>query len=499
MSLDNINHEPLKKLGPLNESEKETLSDGQKLELGLKLALSNPGGEPGQGYVGPMPVNKELQGEYRSEGQKQEPLPLHEPETDVIPDETEQFYREANGLDYPIFPDTGIVRQRKDVQYFPEIDQYKCSYEQQPQIEIQLKTNYGQYICGKNSYLKLKIKSNSNDHWFGSGSACNIIRRSRYVLANGEVLDNCDTVNIYNHVRDHWSRGTDYINNYGISKGYQSAPASPPVSDELIIPLGDILPIFNVDSLLPPEMVSKCTITLELEKPILAYDRFQGSTVQFNELEYTVSDISVVMDSYFIDTDFVNLMHKKQIIIEYPTYESFFFDEKDKGSYAIELEISKTRVVNVVCRPTILRTDQNTASVDSMVSDFDVYDTIKNQDWKVGNQKYPTFDRNRYDDYVYNYRTFKADKTEPLLKPDDAEAFGDHYIECLDLERSKYNVEGFPINNKNLIKYFRTNENNDSADIKFHFFVTYMKRVQVMPLTPEQDALLQFPNYDITE
>lgn len=493
---ENMNHEFLRKLGPLNESEKETVSEKEKFDTNVKLALSNPAGEAGQGYVGPMPVNKELQGDFRSEGEAKQPLPLHEPETDIVPEETEQFYREANGLDYPIFPDTGIVRQRKDVEYFPEIDTYTADFQQQPIIEIQLKANYGQYICPKNSYLKLKLNASSSSASFNSGSGVNIIRRVRYVLANGEVLDNCDLVNVYNHVRDYWSRGTDYIFNYGQTKGYQTAtPANKP-DEDIIIPLGDLIPVYNIDSLLPPEMVNKCIITLQLEKPIIAFQK--QAVLIAEDFKYTVSGISVIMDSYFIDTDFVNLMHKKQIIIEYPTYESFEFD-RSGSSYNIDLEISKTRVVNVVMRPTFFYNPDLTFGSDSMKSDDNIPDNTKDKYFNVGNSKYPDFEKNRFQDYIYNYRTFKADNTEPLLKPDGNEAFGDHYIDCLDLERSKYGVEGYPINNKNLIKYYKVNNTGIDQDIKFHFMVTYMKRVMVEPLTPERDALMQFPNYDITE
>jgi len=493
---DNVNHEFLRKLGQLNHSELDTLTESQKLEKNVKQALSQPNNVAGQGYLGAMPVNKVLQGDFRSDGEVKQSLPTHEPETDVKPTENEQFYREANGLDYPIYPNTGIVTRRSDEQYFPEIDNYVSTHGNQPLIEIKLKVNYGQYICAKNSYLKLRITPNSNDVNFATGSACNIIKRARYVLANGEVIDNCDKVNIYNHVRDHWSRGTDYVNNYGITKGYQSNSGAMLVENNLIIPLGDLLPIFNVESLLPPEMVSSCTITLELEKPIIAFETFQATTVLFGDFSYTVSNISVILDSYYLDPSFVKIMHQKEIIVEYPTYETLVNHSKNKNPH-FDLEISKTRVLNVICRPLNNAVDFLNYSIDSIKGQSNLFADKKEQYWTVNNQNYPEYKRDKYDEYIYNYKTFGANITEPLIRPSNLEAFGDHFIETLNLERSKYNIEGQPITNKNLIRYHRTSFT--SNDVNFVFFVTYMKRVHVSPLSPNRDARLQFPKYDITE
>lgn len=499
------------KLGPTTELNKPQITDSRKAEMRRQQVLSMPVG-PTQYTAGALPLTKGLTANHMTDGKpiiKSIPVSEQSNATTEVNEKTDLLtideLMEINGMDYGFNPEIGIVNYNRYETFTPNKATYKVvapSIKYTPSLVVQLQIGSAQFINGKNSYMKFNLTNNDTGNLlnFGEGSSANIIKSINVKLSDGQILDRHNEFGMFSHIYDTWIKGNDYLVSIGRTKGYHLNPATDTIDTEYMIMLGDLIPLFGIDQLLPPNLTNEMTITIEFETPDKAFKEKVAGTQTPQALEYTVSDVEFVFDSYYMNHEFQKIMYEKECFIEYMTYETLTHIE-DNTEYFIDLDISKSRIHEVFCRykdydlspaDTLRFSNVATTGVSSLSTES-VY-------WKINNRQYPERPMtSEKEQYMQNYTALNM-LNDKALKINYDQFLDTDYTHILNLSRGEYNPVGIPVDHSNIIRFNLKNQKGlSSRNFIFNFFILYKKRLSMSPIDPVTRSKRLTPTFTIEE
>jgi hypothetical protein len=199
-------------------------------------------------------------------------------------------------------PSLGITARRHHVIDFSQ----QNAYTNGQTIVFDLQTG-SYFIDGKNSYLRLDIVPD-NDCTFGSGGATNVINRVVVRTKSGKEWCRCEEFNLYarNYLR--YSCNENYLNRTGKSYGYRGDGLATAENENVVNNAGNgtrftiplwLIPCFNQDKLLPPQIMEGLRIELTLASVGEAL-----TTTNVAPTEYTIKNAEIHSDAFDIADQF---------------------------------------------------------------------------------------------------------------------------------------------------------------------------------------------------
>lgn len=190
---------------------------------------------------------------------------------------------QVNKMLYKMPPSLGITARRHHVIDFAQQNLYNAG--QTVVFDIQTGSYF---IDGKNSYLRLDIIPNAGVEW-KSGGATNVINRIVIRTKSGKEWCRCEEFNLYirNYLR--YTCGENYLNrtarSYGFSgNGDEEAAPNGGNGTRFTIPLW-LIPCFNQDKLLPPQIMEGLRIEITLASAGTAISGGAGTTYEVKNAE----------------------------------------------------------------------------------------------------------------------------------------------------------------------------------------------------------------------
>lgn len=303
-------------------------------------------------------------------------------------DQLTQSLLQVNKLLYKMPPMIGISSKRHH-----RIDYFQSSSYVNGEVMVLDSQTGSEFVNPKTSYLKMKIVPNGNGS-FNSGSAANVINRIVVRTRTGKEVCRLENANLLIKDKQIYECPRDWKLTQGLSQGYDANQSLaltqvPSGGQVYILPLW-VIPCFNVDVLLPPQMMEGLRLEITLESPNVAFGRYTGpndSTVT----EYSVERPEIHWDSIDLADQFkrkiaemaakqgLNIVHKEYfhtIVASSAVGQTQFnFDVKKAASKALRLFIHTRNQANI-----------SSASADGMASAQ--YDYI-NYQARIGAVYYP--------------------------------------------------------------------------------------------------------------
>ena len=258
---------------------------------------------------------------------------------------------QVNNLLYKMTPALGIAARRNHRIDFAQQAQYAPS----ETIVYDCQTG-SDFVGGKNSYLKLKVsKVGAGTAELGSGSICNIINRVVVRSRTGKELTRVENFNLLCKDIQVWDCPKEWKETAGGAQGYGSDSSAGTGNDNIvptngkvfIIPMW-VIPCFNQERLLPPQLMSGCRIEITLENVATAFRSngvVDGYVVDRPEIHWDTYDLA---DAYkrkiaeMASRQGLNLLHKEYfhtIVSGSQTETDFNFDIKKACSKALKAMI----------------------------------------------------------------------------------------------------------------------------------------------------------------
>lgn len=205
---------------------------------------------------------------------------------------------QVNKMLYKMPPSLGITARRHHVIDFSQQSSYNAG--QTMVFDIQTGSYF---IDGKNSYLRLNIIPDQ-DTRFGSGGATNIISRVVVRTKSGKEWCRCEEFNLYIRNVLRYTCNENYLNRIARSYGYTNdgtgaVEANGGLGTLFTIPLW-LIPCFNQDKLLPPQIMEGLRIELTLASVATA---FVGGGVN-DPTTYSVKNAEIHSDAFDIADQF---------------------------------------------------------------------------------------------------------------------------------------------------------------------------------------------------
>jgi len=204
---------------------------------------------------------------------------------------------QVNKMLYKMPPSLGITARRHHVIDFSQQNEYNAGQT----IVFDIQTG-SYFIDGKNSYLRLDIVPDSDAN-FASGGATNVIERVVIRTKSGKEWCRCEEFALYvrNYLR--YSCAENYVNrtakSYGFSgTGGEEVNANGGNGTRFTIPLW-LIPCFNQDKLLPPQIMEGLRIELTLASGANAL-----TDATDNATTYIVKNAEIHSDAFDIADQF---------------------------------------------------------------------------------------------------------------------------------------------------------------------------------------------------
>ena len=254
---------------------------------------------------------------------------------------------QVNNLLYKMSPALGIAARRNHRIDFAQQAQYAAS----ETIVYDCQTG-SDFVGGKNSYLKLKVTAIGGPGDLGSGSICNIINRVVVRSRTGKELTRVENFNLLCKNIQVWDCPEEWKATAGKAQGYGTgsgvANVVPETGKVFIIPMW-VIPCFNQDKLLPPQLMSGCRIEITLENVATAFRQNAGDTLI---TAYVVDRPEIHWDTYDLADAYkrkiaemasrqgLNILHKEYFhTIVSGSDTDFNFDIKKAASKALKAMI----------------------------------------------------------------------------------------------------------------------------------------------------------------
>jgi hypothetical protein len=274
---------------------------------------------------------------------------------------------QVNKMLYKMPPSLGITARRHHVIDFSQ----QNGYSNGQTMVFDLQTG-SYFIDGKNSYLRLDvtIASTANGN-YRSGGVSNLIKRVVIRTKSGKEWCRCEEFNLYVRNCLRYKCTENYINRTGKSYGFGSDSTATNQSSQAngvtyrwTLPLW-LIPCFNQDKLLPPQIMEGLRIELTLEDPAVAFE----STGAVNS--YTVTNAEIHSDAFDIADQFkrkVAEMSARQglILVHKEYFHSNVGTIAESTSYNFDIK----KACSKACRNfTVLRLEANSTGASRQSAD----------------------------------------------------------------------------------------------------------------------------------
>lgn len=264
-------------------------------------------------------------------------------ETAQLTDKLAESLLQVNRLLYRMPPALGITNRRNH-----RIDYFQQSSYQNGETMV-LDSQVGtDFVDPKNSYLKLKVTPVGVDCDFATGSAANVINRILVRTRTGKEVCRLENANLLTKYIQTYDCPKDWEETLGKAQGYNAGASTVPQTGKVfIIPMW-IVPCFNVDKLLPPQMTTGLRIEILLDTPGTAL-KADGPGLT----SYTVDRPEIHWDTHDLADQFkrkigemaakqgLNVVHKEffHTIVSGGAATSYNFDVKKAASKALRLDV----------------------------------------------------------------------------------------------------------------------------------------------------------------
>jgi hypothetical protein len=277
-------------------------------------------------------------------------------------DSLTQSLLQVNKLLYKMPPMIGIASKKHH-----RIDYFQSSNYVNGEVMVLDSQTGSEFVNPKTSYLKLNILPNG-DGSFNTGSVGNIINRIVVRTRTGKEISRTENANLLIKNKQIYECPQDWKLTNGLSQGYnkdqEAAVETVPVGGKVyILPLW-VIPCFNVDCLLPPQMMEGLRIEITLESPNVAFGPTSiGPTVPSTVANFGVSRPEIHWDSVDLADQFkrkiaemaarqgLNIVHKEYFHTIVASSSSgqtqFNFDVKKAASKALRLMIVSRDQANI--------------------------------------------------------------------------------------------------------------------------------------------------------
>lgn len=215
----------------------------------------------------------------------------------VAGDSLQNSLLQVNKMLYKMPPSLGITARRHHVIDFSQ----QNTYNNGQTMVFDLQTG-SYFIDGKNSYLRLDVTSTGGaSEDLVSGGITNIIKRVVIRTKSGKEWCRCEEFNLYARNALRYTASNNYLNKVGKSYGFDAGVAPTNVnSTRYTIPLW-LIPCFDQDKLLPPQIMEGLRIELTLASanealisagpgPTPAFDGYVVSNAQIHSDAYDIAD-----------------------------------------------------------------------------------------------------------------------------------------------------------------------------------------------------------------
>jgi hypothetical protein len=176
---------------------------------------------------------------------------------------------QVNNLLYRMSPQLGICARRNHRIDFAQ----QSTYSPSETIVYDCQTG-SDFVGAKNSYLKLKVSCVGAAGDLASGSICNIINRVVVRSRTGKEISRVENFNLLAKNIQVWNCDNEWKSTAGKAQGYGTGSSNPnevPTTGKVfIIPMW-VIPCFQQERLLPPQLMSGCRIEITLESTGTAF------------------------------------------------------------------------------------------------------------------------------------------------------------------------------------------------------------------------------------
>jgi len=286
----------------------------------------------------------------------------------VAGDSLQNSLLQVNKMLYKMPPSLGITARRHHVIDFSQ----QNTYNNGQTVVFDLQTG-SYFVDGKNSYLRLDIATIANDaDPFNSGGITNVIKRVVVRTKSGKEWCRCEEFNLYVRNLLRYTASNNYLNKVGKSYGFDDAVVFPSTTgNRYTLPLW-LIPCFNQDKLLPPQIMEGLRIEITLASVGEALE-----TAGPAPTGYVVTNAQIHSDAFDIADQFkrkVAEMSARQGLIL--VHKEYFHSNVGTISTSNTYNYDIKKACSKACRNfNILRLAVNTdnINVDSMNSDeYDV-------------------------------------------------------------------------------------------------------------------------------
>ena len=295
----------------------------------------------------------------------------------VAGDSLQNSLLQVNKMLYKMPPSLGITARRHHVIDFSQ----QSGYVNGQTIVFDLQTG-SYFIDGKNSYLRLDVQlvgNNMNDT-FNSGGITNIISRVVVRTKSGKEWCRCEEFNLYVRNILRYEASNNYLEKVGKSYGYDSG-ATPNTAGltRYTIPLW-LIPCFNQDKLLPPQIMEGLRIEITLASVEQALEKAVTDPPS-NPTGYLVANAEIHSDAYDIADQFkrkVAEMSARQglILVHKEYFHSNVGTISDSNNYNFDIK----KACSKACRNfNILRLNANVNNVNEDSMNAEQYNVIRYQ------------------------------------------------------------------------------------------------------------------------
>lgn len=487
----NVNYDYLAVEGiePLMPLDVKRVSDEQrsKTDRILELGASNPIAGVANAFEGIYPIGMEVL-PVDKEGYKADKL------SDFVGEQEGKISSTKSKKDAKLISDSGFLYSQEEranitrQRIFKQIKLNNKSYVRKvgtpEHFELKNVIDSGCFIDPSTSYLKFTLVSNINCD-AGIGSFANIFRETTFTTYDKTTVNSLHYINQYNVIDDYWQKEHDWSLSVDADlKGYTDNLVAG-VSKEVIIPLKDLFSLFKCGRMIPSEVLNKSLMRFELEDP---RDAFVGGVGTYlNTIQYTVSNVSVVYDSHYVDQHIVNVIHNSDMRLYYDDYKCI--RHNSTGNTEIELynEYHNAKHV-IVKRVSNFTSDSNRWEGDYFQS---LIGNQTNFNFRYGIQRYPEFETSKNENFLNNL-LFLSNGDRMRIQDDD------HHVQTLGLSRNRMNDAGIVMDDRNQVRY-TSNTSNQAENIKYFFFSTNRDVLKVKGLNPIKASHLAHPDIEVME
>jgi hypothetical protein len=298
-------------------------------------------------------------------------------ENQQLNDRLAESLLQVNKLLYKMPPQIGIASERKYVTDFFQ----QSTYNNGETMVLDAQTG-SSFIDGRNSYIRLQVTPNLAGD-FATGSSVNIIARIVVRSRTGRELCRLEDANLFTKYMQRYHCPKDWFDTAGPSQGYADANLADATTlgsrgkglsvmtggVVFVIPMS-IIPFYDQERLIPPQIQEGIRIELSLDSPANAFAASGGAVTS-----YTVTNPECHWDSITLADQFrrkvaemaakqgLNLLHHEQFhTLVQNSSTQFNFDVKKAASKALKCRVI-SRATAVI----------NAGLVDSMASELYQY------------------------------------------------------------------------------------------------------------------------------